>query len=86
MLVRVKVSDYEVESKTGILTRRLDTLQLKTVENIEVVTTIGGKWFNYGTIYLYSYGSLVELPFIINVMNIKSDIENKIKILNTNNS
>ena len=76
--VKVKISRTTVESRTGIFTQRLDKLQLKTVENIEVVSTIGGRFFNYGTICLYAHGSWVELPFLINPVSVKNELEDKI--------
>jgi hypothetical protein len=76
--VKVSISENDVETRTGILTQRLDKLSLKTVENIEVVTTLGGRIFNYSTIYLYAYGSWVELPFLNNSDEIKQKIESKL--------
>ena len=84
--VKVKISDNEVESRTGIFTHRLDKLQLKTVENIEVVSTIGGRYFNYGTIYLYAHGSWVELPFLVNANDVKVELEAKIETVKKNDS
>lgn len=76
--VKVRMSDNKVESRTGIFTQRLDKLELSTVENIEVVSTIGGRAFNYGTIYLYAHGSWVKLPFLINPNDVKIELEKKI--------
>ena len=84
--VKVKISDNEVESRTVIFTHRLDKLQLKTVENIEVVSTIGGRYFNYGTIYLYAHGSWVELPFLVNANDVKVELEAKIETVKKNDS
>jgi len=84
--VKVKISENEVESRTGIFTQRLDKLQLKTVENIEVVSTIGGRYFNYGTIYLYAHGSWVELPFLKNPDALKDDLVAKIALVKKNDS
>jgi hypothetical protein len=82
--VQVKMSGIEVESRTGILTQRLDKLNLKTVENIEVVTTLGGRLFKYSTIYLYAHGSWVCLPFLKNPNQIKLKIEAKLNTINGN--
>jgi hypothetical protein len=82
--VKVRMSETEVESRTGILTRRLDKLNLKTVENIEVVTTLGGRLFKYSTIYLYAHGSWVRLPFLKNPNQIKLKIEAKLNTINGN--
>ncbi|MBA6377686.1 MULTISPECIES: PH domain-containing protein [unclassified Colwellia] len=82
--VKVRMSETEVESRTGILTQRLDKLNLKTVENIEVVTTLGGRLFKYSTIYLYAHGSWVRLPFLKNPDQIKLKIEAKLNTINGN--
>ncbi len=76
--VKVKISETEVQSRTGILTQRLDKLNLKTVENIEVVSTLGGRIFKYSTIYLYAHGSWVQLPYLTNPKKIKSELEKNI--------
>jgi hypothetical protein len=78
------MSGIEVESRTGILTQRLDKLNLKTVENIEVVTILGGRLFKYSTIYLYAHGSWVCLPFLKNPNQIKLKIEAKLNTINGN--
>lgn len=77
--VKVRISSKEVESVTGIFTRRSDKLDLKTVENIEVVSNILGRIFNYGTLYFYSYGAWVGLPFIMSASEIKNQLEEAIK-------
>lgn len=84
--VKVRMSDNKVESRTGIFTQRLDKLELSTVENIEVVSTIGGRYFNYGTINLYCYGSWVKLPFLVKPNDIKKEIEAKIEALKNNSA
>jgi Bacterial PH domain len=85
-LVKVRMSNNKVESRKGIFTQRLDKLELSTVENIEVVSTLGGRYFNYGTIYLYAHGSWVELPFLMNPNEVKKELERKIMIVRKNNS
>lgn len=77
--VVVKISENEVQSRTGIFTHRLDKLQLKTVENIEIVSTFLGRVFNYSTIYLYAHGSWVRLPYVIHPEEIKTQIENNLE-------
>jgi len=73
--VKVRISAKEAESRTGIFTQRLDKLNLKNVENIEVVSTVLGRIFNYGTIYFYTYGSWVGLPFVVNATELKNKLE-----------
>ena len=77
--VQVRISETEVESRTGILTQRLDKLNLKTVENIEIITTVGGRLFNYSTILLYAHGSWVRLPYVVNPEKIKNQIESNLE-------
>ncbi|ALO35607.1 hypothetical protein CMT41_13455 [Colwellia sp. MT41] len=77
--VVVKISDNEVQSRTGIFTYRLDKLQLKTVENIEIVSTLLGKEFNYSTIYLYAHGSWFELLYVVHLEEIKAQIESNLE-------
>jgi hypothetical protein len=83
--VKVQISNTEVESRTGILTQRLDKLNLRTVENIEIVTTLGGRiggtLFGYSTIHLYAHGSWVQLPFLKKAHVVKADIEAKLNII-----
>ncbi|MGI2104858.1 PH domain-containing protein [Shewanella frigidimarina] len=76
--VMVNISDTEVEARTGVLTQRLDKLNLKNVENIEIISTLGGRIFGYSSIYLYAYGSWVLLPFITNCDQVKASLESKI--------
>jgi hypothetical protein len=75
----VKISVNEVQSRTGVFTHRLDKLQLKTVENIEIVSTLLGRFFNYRTIYLYAQGSWVELPYVVQPEKIKTQIESNLE-------
>ncbi|UJF21504.1 PH domain-containing protein [Shewanella sp. OMA3-2] len=82
----VNISDTEVEARTGVLTHRLDKLNLKTVENIEVISTLGGRIFGYSSIYLYAYGSWVHLPFITNCDQVKASLEGKIDLLRGGNA
>ena len=77
--VVVKISENEVQSRTGIFTHRLDKLQLKTVENIEIVSTLLGRVFNYSTIYLYAHGSWVRLPYVVQPEEIKAQIESNLE-------
>lgn len=77
--VKVRVSEKEAESRTGIFTQRLDKLNLKNVENVEVVSTVLGRIFNYGTIYFYTYGSWVGLPYVVDATALKNKLDKVIK-------
>ncbi len=73
--VKVRVSKTSAESRTGIITQRLDKLNLKNVENIEVISPLLGRVFNYGTLYFYTYGSWVCLPFVMGAHELKDKLE-----------
>ena len=77
--VRVSLSDKTVTVESGILTKRLDCLNLKTVENVEMIRTVLGRLLGYGTLNVYAYGSWVEIPYVENVSIIKSKIESSIE-------
>lgn len=77
--VRVQLNQDEVIVETGIFTRSKDCLKLKNIENVEVVTTLLGRWFNYGTLNLYAYGSWVQIPNITDYQKHQDDIEKHIQ-------
>jgi len=78
LFVKVNFSKEEIEVESGILTRSKDCLTLKNIENIEVVTTPLGRYFNYGTLNLYAYGSWVQLPNILDYKNLQDSIKESI--------
>jgi len=78
--VKVYKAKKFIEVQTGIFTQRVDKLGFETVENIEVIKTIGGRIFNYGSIYLYAHGSWVTLPAVIDPENVKLNIEACLKL------
>ena len=84
IFVKVQLSKDEVIVETGIFTRSKDCLKLKNIENIEVVTTLMGRWFNYGTLNLYAYGSWVQIPNIADYQKHQEDIQNHIQKNNKN--
>jgi uncharacterized membrane protein YdbT with pleckstrin-like domain len=73
--VTIQLSDEQVSVESGILTRRLDCLQLTTVENVELITTPVGRLCGYSTLCVYAYGSWVEIPFVESPLPIKARIE-----------
>jgi len=77
--VKVNICEDNIKARTGILTYRHDQLGFKTVENIELVSTLGGRVFGYTTIFLYAYGSWVRIPFVKDSQALKKEIEFNIK-------
>ena len=75
--VSVALENDTVAVKSGIFTVIEDSLKLSTVENIETVTSLFGRFLNYGTLRVYSYGSWGEVPYVRNVTHLKIRIENK---------
>ncbi|MBL4801239.1 MAG: PH domain-containing protein [Emcibacter sp.] len=80
-LVKVRISETDVEATTGIFTKTQDKLELRAVENIEVISTMMGRLCNYSTISLYGNGSSVWLPHIRNADTLKRKIEEKQEVL-----
>jgi len=78
--VKVEKAKKFIEVKSGIFTQRVDKLGFETVGNIEVIKTVGGRLFNYGSIYLYAHGSWVTLPSVIDPESVKIDIEACLKL------
>jgi len=76
--VTATLSDDEITVKQGIYTEHLDCLKLNTVENVELITTALGRYKNYGTLDLYTYGSSIRIPNVKDYLNIKDDIESRI--------
>jgi uncharacterized membrane protein YdbT with pleckstrin-like domain len=77
--VTVTLSDSDITVKQGIFTQRLDCLKFDTIENVELITTVLGRYCNYGTLQLYSYGAGIEVPSIKDFKNIQSKIEARIQ-------
>jgi hypothetical protein len=48
----------------GLTPRVRDTLEFKSVENIEVITTVLGSIFDFSTVILYSPGGNVVIPYV----------------------
>jgi len=74
--IGVTLKGETVSVTTGVLTKFEDSLSLKTVENIEVVTTFFGRLKGYSTLRVYTYGSWIEIPNIKNAKGLKLEIEN----------
>lgn len=73
--VSVSLSDNTISVKHGFLTTFEDSLNLRTVENIEVVTSVFGKVLDYATLRVYTYGSWVEIPNVKSPSKLKERIE-----------
>ena len=76
--VKIHLSEENVTVETGILTKNLDSLNLKTVENIEIITSPLGRIKGYSTLHVFSYGSWVELPHVKSPAVVKERIESSI--------
>ena len=59
-------SETQVTVKSGITPRIIDTLNLASVDNIEIVKTPLGYCFNYASIRLYGLGGNVDMPYVLN--------------------
>ncbi len=73
--LKIVLSDDSVTVESGILTKSLDCLNLKTVENVELITTPLGRIFEYATLNVYAYGSWVEIPHVKHPLPVKEKIE-----------
>jgi len=73
--VRIHLCDENVTVETGILTKNLDSLNLKTVENVEIITSPLGRIRGYSTLHVFTYGSWVELPHVKSPLVVKEIIE-----------
>lgn len=63
LTVKVHLHSNRVSATRGLAVRVNDTLEYKSVENVEVIKTILGRIAGYSTIRLYSPGGSVEIPF-----------------------
>lgn len=62
--VTVKVYEDRVSVSRGFSCLVEDTLEYKSVENTEIITTLLGRLCKYSTVRLYSPGGLVEIPYV----------------------
>jgi hypothetical protein len=72
--VVIKKSTTQVTVKSGITPRVIDTLNLASVDNIEIVKTPLGYCFNYASIRLYGLGGSVDMPYVRNAEEISKAI------------
>jgi hypothetical protein len=72
--VVIKKSTTQVTVKSGITPRVIDTLNLASVDNIEIVKTPLGYCFNYASIRLYGLGGTVDMPYVHNAEEISKAI------------
>lgn len=75
------LSGDNVKVEIGILTKRKDNFNLANIENVELVTTYLGRRFGYGTLNLYAFGSMVEVPNIKDVVIVQKEVEEKVNKL-----
>lgn len=67
--VIVSLHEKEVTVTRGLVTKITDTLELLTVDNIEVTKTILGRVYNYASIRLITPGGWVEIPHLYDFEN-----------------
>ena len=77
--VKVDLKEDVLSVKQGIITTFEDSLILDTVENVETVTTLLGKFMGYSTIRIYAYGSWVIVPNVHNPKDLKARLDVIIK-------
>lgn len=83
--IRAFLPDNDVTVRSGLLTRKSDTLKIDTLENVELVKTPLGRVCSlfgkgYGTLNLYAYGGTVVMPHLKNPEEVRFRI---ITIMNT---
>lgn len=59
-----RYSDGCITVRRGFFYRRYDKLYLDDVDNIELYRSFGGRIFGYSSIYFYSFGGFLELPYV----------------------
>lgn len=77
--VKVEMYTDRISVTRGLNPRIEDTLEFKSVENNELITTLFGRIFNYSTIILYSPGGHVEMPYVYNAKKILDEINSSKK-------
>ncbi|MFT4805879.1 MAG: hypothetical protein ACI9YE_003108 [Psychroserpens sp.] len=70
----VNKSESQVTVRSGITPRVIDTLNIASVDNIEIVRTPFGYCFNYASIRLYGRGGSVDMPYVINAEEVSKTI------------
>lgn len=70
----VNKSESQVTVRSGITPRVIDTLNIASVDNIEIVRTPLGYCFNYASIRLYGRGGSVDMPYVINAEEVSKTI------------
>lgn len=89
LFIKVLFNQENIIVKSGILTRREDSLELKNIENIELVFSPAGRWpifsiwKKYYTLHLFAYGSEIVVPYVKSPLDLHEKIKqakkNKIK-------
>lgn len=67
--VIASLHEKEVTVTRGLVTKVTDTLELPTVDNIEITRTIFGRVFNHASIRLIAPGGWVEIPHLYDFEN-----------------
>lgn len=64
LTVKIEKHRDRISVVRGLVPRVRDTLEFKSVENIEIITSVLGSIFNFSTVILYSPGGNVEIPYV----------------------
>ncbi len=78
IFVKASMSKNVLLVKTGYRFQRVDGLELKTVENVELFSTPLGRVLNYGTLMVCSYGSNICIPHVKNPLKIQKEIMSRV--------
>jgi membrane protein YdbS with pleckstrin-like domain len=80
--VSVTKTDSDISVKMGCFTQKIDRLLIKNIDNIELTRTPLGRLCGYKTLYLYSAGGYLALPFLkdSHADKIESEIDLALKV------
>jgi len=79
LTVKVEQHSDKMSVVRGITPRVRDTLEFKSVENTEIITTPLGWVLNYATVRLYSPGGHVEIPNVYRASDLVETINSEKK-------
>ena len=68
--ISASLHETEVTVTRGLITKVTDTLELPTIDNIEITKTILGRVYNHASIRLIAPGGWVEIPHLYDFENL----------------
>jgi uncharacterized membrane protein YdbT with pleckstrin-like domain len=72
------ISDQRIISKTGVISRSIEEMSLKSIESVNVKQSIFGRIFNYGSIVISGRGSaMIKFKDIDSPVEVRKKIQNK---------